>query len=327
MGLHQELELCQYPYYSATPINVNGEPKGLVIEQQAFLQHYRNMFSSVEPELEDNPLPPLGSAEDLELISSMPLKRARYAFERAINHPVSDNETRRAANLNLAYICLVAQDYVQALDLSIHVILSTASEEEILPANNSKVESTVRIKKENAEVNKKESEKSNNGAADSALLSVLDSARMRRRATARMYAAEASCCLGDGLQAMQFLAGDGSDADAFNRLAADLGGVTTEQAAASILGKRRLARAQSEVRSSAAAVTAQMGNLTAAKQLALSAQAMEDAAYNNGGAGVAAFEPSSYNGHRSSARQALIYCLLRSGNNAAALSLLQTSPP
>jgi pentatricopeptide repeat protein len=64
------------------------------------------------------------------------------------------------------------------------------------------------------------------------------------------------------------------------------------------------------VRSSASAATAAMGNLTAAKQLAMSAQAMEDA-----------YESSR---ERSSARRALIYCLLRGDNHSAALSLLQS---
>ena len=96
-----------------------------------------------------------------------------------------------------------------------------------------------------------------------------------------MYAAQACCCLGDAVQALTFLAGDEQEY-AVDCLASDLGGITVETASVSSYGKRRLARAQSAVRSSASAVTAALGTMTAAKQLAMSAQAMEDSSYNNG---------------------------------------------
>jgi hypothetical protein len=124
-----------------------------------------------------------------------------------------------------------------------------------------------------------------------------------------MYAAEASCALGDAAKARTYLLGDGKG-DSIDRLASDLGGVTLETAAANGKGKRRLARAQTMVRSSVSAATAAMGNSTAAKQLAMQAQAMEDAYESNR--------------EKSSARRALVYCLLREGNHAAALSLLQS---
>lgn len=131
----------------------------------------------------------------------------------------------------------------------------------------------------------------------------------RQIATARMYAAEASCALGDAAAAMRYLVGDGQD-DAFNRLASELGGVTIEVAATNRKGKARLARAQSMVRSSASAASAVLGNIGPAKQLAMSAQAMEDA----------------YSGSRdrSTARKALVYCMLREGNSGAALTLLRS---
>lgn len=131
----------------------------------------------------------------------------------------------------------------------------------------------------------------------------------RRLATARMYAAEACCALGETVAAMKFLVGDGQD-DAFDRLASDLGGVTIETASTNGMGKRRLARAQTAVRSSASAVTAALGNFAAAKKLAITAQAMEDA--------------YTTNRERSTARRALIYTLLRGGNHGAALSLLRS---
>lgn len=135
------------------------------------------------------------------------------------------------------------------------------------------------------------------------------SSNPRKLATARMYAAEASCALGDAQAAMRFLVGDGQD-DAFDRLASELGGVTLEVAASNVKGKARLARAQAMVRSSASAASAVLGNIGPAKQLAMSAQAMEDA--------------YSSNREGSTARRALIYCMLREGNSGAALSLLRS---
>merc|ERR1719491_686349 len=108
---------------------------------------------------------------------------------------------------------------------------------------------------------------------------------------------------------MRYLEGNGQE-DAFDRLASELGGVTIEVASSNSLGKARLARAQSMVRSSASVASAALGNLTTAKQLAMSAQAMEDA--------------YSSSRERSNARRALFYCMLREGNSGAALSLLKS---
>jgi hypothetical protein len=135
----------------------------------------------------------------------------------------------------------------------------------------------------------------------------MDSARrallQRQKATASMYASEASCMLGDAVASMKFLVGDGKN-DAFDRLASALGGVTIETAAKWPQGKLRLAKAQAMVRCSASAASACMGNLTAAKQLAMSAQAMS--------------REGSY------ATRALIYCMLREGNRGAVLTLLRS---
>lgn len=132
----------------------------------------------------------------------------------------------------------------------------------------------------------------------------------RQLATARMYAAEASAALGEAMASMKHLVGDGKD-DAFDRLASELGGVTLEMAAVNPKAKARLAKAQTMVRCSASAASASLGNLAASKQLAMSAQAME----------------GSYSATRegSSARKALIYCMLRDGNQAAALTLLRSA--
>jgi hypothetical protein len=144
--------------------------------------------------------------------------------------------------------------------------------------------------------------------------SVTDSAKRnlvkRQLATARMYAAEASANLGEAMASMKHLVGDGKD-DAFDRLASELGGVTIEMAATNAKAKSRLAMAQTMVRCSASAASASLGNVAASKQLAMSAQAME----------------GSYSATRegSSARKALIYCMLRDGNQGAALTLLMSA--
>jgi hypothetical protein len=125
-----------------------------------------------------------------------------------------------------------------------------------------------------------------------------------------MYGCEAMCSLGDAMDGMRFLAGDGKS-DAFDRLASDLAAATIKTAATNGKDKMRLAKAQSMVRSSASAASAMLGNLTVAKQLAMSAQAMEDAC--------------SSSRENSSARRALLYCMLREGNYEAALTLLRSA--
>jgi len=68
------------------------------------------------------------------------------------------------------------------------------------------------------------------------------------------------------------------------------------------------------VRTSASAATAAMGRLGTAKQLAMSAISLED------NAGV-----PSYEANRTSARKALLYCMLREGNSDGALAVLRSS--
>eukprot|EP00536_Pseudo-nitzschia_multiseries_P009543 jgi/Psemu1/306609/fgenesh1_kg.269_\ len=133
----------------------------------------------------------------------------------------------------------------------------------------------------------------------------------RQTATARMYASEANASLGDPTASMKVLVGDGKD-DAFDRLSSDLGGVTLGMASASNKAKARLAKAQTMVRCSGSAASAAVGNLTASKQLANRAQAMENS-YSSSREGT------------SQARKALIYCMLREGNHGAALTLLRSA--
>ena len=218
----------------------------------------------------------LGTEADLVEIQANPLSRARGALGIALSifeASAQRNDTTgiSSARLAMSYVCLEYRDFQSALDFAKLVL------------------------------NNVDNKSDANDIVGRNLL-------QRQQATARMYAAEASCALGDAMASMRFLVGDGKD-DAFDRLASALGGVTLEMAASSGQGKARLARAQAMVRSSASAASAGLGNLAAAKQLAVSAQAMEGA----------------YSADKSYARRALVYCMLREGNCGAALSVLRSA--
>ena len=217
----------------------------------------------------------LASVEDLEQVQRNALPRARACLETSLelfqDGSGSDKVGIASAQLAMSYVSLEYRDFETALRYARLVVDS--------PIDKSSLE----------------------------LVSL--NMFQRQQATARMYASEAACALGDAMASMKFLVGDGKD-DAFDRLASELGGVTIETAAANGRGKARLANAQAMVRCSACAASASLGHLAAAKQLAMSAQAMEDAC--------------SSSRERSSARRALVYCMLREGNSSAALTLLRS---
>jgi tetratricopeptide (TPR) repeat protein len=226
--------------------------------------------------------PDLGSPQDMEQLLQNPLPRARVAFEMALRvmdidedrNNISSTERLAAlsAQVSLAYIALELKDYPTAL----------AYAQEALQLEEQRV--------------------------GDELLPMLDAAGQslwkRQQATARMYASEAACLLGDATSSIKYLVGDGKN-DAFDRLAVELGGVTLEMASRDPHGKKRLAKAQAMVRCSASAASACLGNLSAAKQLAMSAQAMS--------------REGSY------ATRALVYCLLQEGNRGTALKLLTSA--
>ena len=334
----------------------NREPRGLVIGPSL------DGEISIDVPAEDKALPELASAQDLEWFSRHPLKRARWALEhlvdgslfpekKDVDAAMSEN-VQEAARLSLAYLCLLNREYDRALDLA----------QSILPNG----ESPPRSDSQTLSSSPSTSSTTNN---------LGESLRSRRYATARMYAAEAACCLGDAPQAMKYLVhnnnnnnvqsqvmpseNNGNNNAWLDRLASDLAGVTIETAAVSRLGKRRLARAQTLVRATTSVVTATLGgpqNMTVAKQLAMSAQAMEDAltvsgavaatptttgiGNSSGGGGVFPSQnttaaTTTVGNHfsvvaedpwanRSVSRRALLYCNLRAGNSSAALSLLQS---
>jgi len=255
-------------------VEVDGKAKGVLLTKTG-----TNNINNTAPKV----LPALASPEDIKTIRENALMRARMALKMALDLfgedcTYSDELELQSARLSFAYVCLEDMDFKTALEYSMLVL------------NNS-----------------------NTTAAVSEDPSELDRQTMIKRhaATARMYASEASASLGDPLASMKILVGDGKD-DAFDRLSSDLGGVTIGMASANNKAKSRLAKAQTMVRCSASAASASLGNLTASKQLAMSAQAMEN----------------SYMASRegtSQARKALIYCMLREGNHGAALTLLRSA--
>jgi hypothetical protein len=232
----------------------------------------------------------IGSPQDVEQLALNPLPRARMAFEMAL-HVMKDDDgknngwdknkkmvltgTERLAEVSaivsLSYIGLEMKDYPNALGYAQEALQQTQqSRDEIMRT------------------------------LDAAGRSLWQ----RQQATARMYASEAACVLGDATSSIKYLVGDGKN-DAFDRLAVELGGVTLETASRDTHGKQRLAKAQAMVRCSASAASACLGNMSAAKQLAMSAQAMS--------------REGSY------ATRALVYCLLQEGNRSAALKLLTSA--
>ena len=224
-----------------------------------------------------------GDGDDLAQVKKDPLVRAHTCLETSLHlleqekSASVDTHALTSTRLALSYVSLELRDFSRALKMA-RLVIDEASVKADSISSDSKAEPR-------------------------------NSGELRKIATARMYASEAACAMGDAPAGMRFLVGDGQD-DAFDRLASELGGVTMKAAATNIKGKARLARAQSMVRSSASAASAVLGNIGPAKQLAMSAQAMEDA-YSSSREG-------------STARRALVYCMLREGNCGAALSLLKS---
>lgn len=273
IGIHAEKKKSTASTLFST-IEVKGEAKGLLI-QNVVTGETKEEEEEVEEESAE-----ATKSDDLRQIKKAPLMRAQTCLETSLhlleNGTPVDIHALTSAQLALAYVSLELRDFSRALKMAKLVIdgVGTTTTEE-------KPDSAAPAEKKDVKKTRVE---------------------LRKIATARMYASEAACAMGDAPSGMRFLVGDGQG-DAFDRLASELGGVTIKAAATNVKGKARLARAQSMVRSSASAASAVLGNLGPAKQLAMSAQAMEDA-YSSSREG-------------STARRALVYCMLREGNNGA----------
>ena len=227
----------------------------------------------------------------MEQLEQNPLPRAKACLQQCLLL-LSDKKTKKtkrqelmflSGNLSMSYICLEEENYPKALEYAVLVLDGTKNHSALSTFDSS-------------------------NSSDF----LLESTVKRQMATARMYAAEASCTMGDVAQSMKYLLGNNENNDAIDKLASDLAGLTVEVASNHPLGKARLAKAQAMVRCNASAVTAKLNHLAVAKQLAMSAQAMEGAYL------------STVQTEESFARRVLLYYMLREGNSTSALTLLRS---
>lgn len=244
-----------------------------------------------------SPSPVLGSSQDIEQLEQNPLPRAKECLQQCLLL-LSGNKTKRnkrqdlvllSARLSMSYIFLNERNYPKALEYADLVLNSSGIQNNVVTVT--------------------ASDDSDNSSA-----TIVQSTIQRQLATARMYASEASCAMGDMARSMSYLLAENGSNDAIDKLASNLAGVTLEVASNHPQGKARLAKAQAMVRCNASAVTANLNHLAPAKQLAMSAQAMEGA-----------YMSSSSGGEESYAKRVLIYCMLREGNSEAALTLLRST--
>mmetsp|Transcript_22453 Transcript_22453/g.25273 ORF Transcript_22453/g.25273 Transcript_22453/m.25273 type:complete len:995 (+) Transcript_22453:122-3106(+) len=302
--------------HQCSKVEIEGKAMGVLLTDT--IQYQGDQHRTVTT------LPALASAEDRQDIRQHALLRARMALETAVQlfseeGANADPVAFQSARLSLAYIMLEEKNFKKALDYALLVLCHHDGEDQDTSNNNNNETTTTTtttptVRSDN---NHHESGEKTPAAAAAVVVEedtvafVHQTLLKRQQATARMYASEAHASLGDAMASMKLLVGDGKD-DAFDRLSSDLGGVTMERAASRSTAKARLAKAQTMVRCSASAASAALGNVTASKQLAMSAQAMENS-YSPSRAGT------------SQARKALIYCMLREGNHGAALTLLRSA--
>jgi hypothetical protein len=231
---------------------------------------FRNDFVDIQEAL----VATMGSSEDMEQVKRNPLLRARASLHQAIHHADGlESDALISARLSLCYVDLAFGFHQSVLALAKDVLETMKV---VIVNSNTEPECVRRLHR-------------------------------RQLATASMYAAEASCALGDLHGASGFLSGEGAD-DSFDTLASNLSGITLEMAALSNAAKLRLAKAQTMVQSSLCALTSAMGNTAAAMEVGQSVNAVDD--------------KSATTQERSSARRALIYTLLRENNQSSALSML-----
>jgi hypothetical protein len=220
------------------------------------------------------PLAGLGSPEDIEQVKRNPLLRARDCLQHVLlDRNQLDTDALMSARLSMCYVELALRNYHSVLAATKTILEDI---QVIMAQNNPESESVRRLHK-------------------------------RQAASAVMYAAEASCALGQLRDSLTFIAGDGHDG-VLDELATSLSGVSLASASRNELAKRRLAKAQTIVRTSASTLSAAIGDVKTAKQLANSASAIEDL--------------YSDDSERSMARRALIYTLLRENNPSSALTML-----
>jgi len=313
IGMHtqqkQEQKKDSVPLFSAaasTSVSTGGKPRGLLIGTSSNQNETTTQREDEEmtwTDFTEKDLPKLGTEADLEFIKKFPIVRAKSCLQTALKYfdrmrmSPRDIVAHQSARCSMAYVCMEMKEYATAQKYCEQLILAGYDlvNSHGLSSNTGGVGGD--DKKENYDTSK----------LDEAQLTLIK----RLMATARLYASEACSILGDSMSSMTFILGDKKE-NALDRLAIDLSGVTIEKANGSPKAKTQLAKAQCMVRCNASAAWAVIGNHPVSRQLAMSAQAMEN----------------SYSTTRddSCARKALIYGMLREGNQGAALlTLLRSS--
>eukprot|EP00980_Cylindrotheca_fusiformis_P011289 scaffold2598_cov136-Cylindrotheca_fusiformis.AAC.4 len=273
--------------------------------------------SSVVPDENNVPTslaPVLGSPQDIEQVHSNPLPRAKSCLKHCLDIITNTNTTNNktsmmqrdklvmsSAKLSMSYVCLEQREYKESLKYAQQVLEMAKP---MLAPNQTDEDG------DDADI----CTSVENGPSKQ----IIESTIQRQVATARMYGTEASCALGDPTTGMSILVGD--DEGFIDRLASGLAGVTLEEAATNPEGKARLAKAQAIVRCNASIVSAELNQMGAAKQLAMSAQAMEGVYHNTNNTS----KKGSSSSDMAYAKRALIYCMLREGNSSAALQILRS---
>ena len=302
------------PTYSAaasSSVSMGGKPRGLVVgtsSSKATTQRNEGGEEMVWTDFTERDLPKLGTTADVEFTKKFPIVRAKFClqtalkyFERMKTMSPRDVVAHQSARCSMAYVCMEMKEYATAQRFCEKLILAGY---DLINSHNP----TTSDDTGDAAGGDKKDSKNVKSKLDDAQLTLIK----RLMATARLYASEACSILGDSMSSMTFILGDKKE-NALDRLAMDLSGVTIEKANSSPKAKTQLAKAQCMVRCNASAAWSVIGNHPVARQLAMSAQAMEN----------------SYSTTRddSAARKALIYGMLREGNQGAALlTLLRSSP-
>jgi hypothetical protein len=223
----------------------------------------------------------LGSPNDLVQVSKQPLGRAFICLERVIRFRDTnaiDKDCLESARCSLAYLKLELRDIQGASDAAMSILLETDE---------------VYWQKAGG---------------------LRERLHKQRLACARLYLSEALSALGNPTSAMRLISQD--DGSSFmNQLSVDLAGGILPNIDVNDVSK--LLKAQTMVQTNASSVSASMGDLSAAEQLALLALQNSEESLRG--------STSKTAGHRTSARKALLFCMLREGNREGALELLASA--
>jgi len=222
----------------------------------------------------------LGSEMDLQQVAEQPLGRAYRCLERVIgmNEGNSvDKDCLESARCSLAFLKLELRDYQGASDLAMSILL------------------------ENEEAYWRQAG------------GLRDRIHKQRLACARLYASEAFSALGNLESAMQLISRE-QDSSFRNELSVDLSGGVSPNIDVNDVSK--LIQSLTIVQTNASSVSASIGDLGQAEQLAISALQSSEQDQGN---------VSSTSDQTSSARKALLFCMLQEGNREGALELLASA--